>query len=158
MMHMAHQQTVSSKETNALRDALIAVEAHGADRQSSNYRINLGFVLLMLGLLDGAEESFRVALEHTSRLGLVQPQSAARHHLGVIARIRGRRDEALALQRETSLSIGADRRLATATGVQMARMHVERGNLDQADEAIARFDEAGLPPDIASQLLCARAI
>ena len=132
-----------------LRECLPALERSG-NRVERRRGLNLlGASQFELGYLEGAEEAFGRALEQARVDGDDLLVARATNNLGLIANIRGRRDEALSLYQ---LAIPAYQQLGHSLGLaesfhNMAITYRQLEQIDQSDEyeqrAIEFAREAG---------------
>jgi tRNA A-37 threonylcarbamoyl transferase component Bud32/tetratricopeptide (TPR) repeat protein len=126
-----------------------AFEAAGDLRNLSVQRVNAGYGLLELGLLDEAEVELRDALAGAMRLGLAGLEAGARHNLGLALLHQAERekdltrriaylDEATEIE-ERALEVliaSGDSRIEGGTRIILARLSLVRGAPKAAEEAI----------------------
>lgn len=108
---------------------------------------NIGYSLMTLGDLDGAETALRDGLVSAGRIGLRRIEGMVRHNLGLLLARRGRLEEAERVDREAMLSLEAqgDRRLGSFSRAYLAAILLESKRpqeaLDCARETYARAEK-----------------
>jgi tetratricopeptide (TPR) repeat protein len=138
LANRAHIRAQLGETAQAIADLRVLVAAHPT-RSAADW-FNLAFLLEGADDVDGAEASFRRALDLDPRL------DRAWYGLGLALVRQGRYDEAAtALKRNTELQP-----MSPYGWYQLARVHMDRRQLDEARRIIVHLK--GFEPKVAAQL------
>ncbi|MFO0615488.1 MAG: protein kinase [Polyangiaceae bacterium] len=110
----------------------------GNDRRAATLvRSNLAFVLLELGDIDRAIAILEQALADATHMNLGTIRPLVLQNLGTALARRGHHDAAFAMHTEAATTFRAlgDPRLEGASRMHLALLHLERGELDDAERA-----------------------
>lgn len=134
----AHLHGQAGRKAEAIADARALVDAHPT--RSAAHWFNLGFLLESDQQHEAAEQAFRQAVALDAKL------DRAWYGLGMVLKRLGRHAEAVqALKRNTELQP-----MSPYGWVQLARVHVERAEPDEARRIIRHL--RGFEPQVAAQL------
>jgi tetratricopeptide (TPR) repeat protein len=126
----------------AIADAYLEA---GDLRSACHARMNIGYGLSEIGMLDESERTLRATLADARRLGLANTVASAEHNLGWTLHRLGRNAEAAALERDAVSHFAAhgDRRLEAASRFYMASILASDGDAAAAEAEARRAAEIG---------------
>lgn len=114
-------------------DAEAILDADSALRASAPGRMALGYILAFTGRLGEAREVYAGLRNEARELGNDLAEHVALHQLGMVERMGGNLDTALAVfEEERSLIKPEDEHAASVNAYELGYVNLLRGNLDEA--------------------------